>query len=219
MVNETVLPVYLVVDVSASMMLSIGEVNLAIRSVVDALDAEPFAADRVRLSIIAFSDAAEVVLPLTTVHYIAIPPELESKGGTSYAAALRVLRSSIDIDIESLKGDGYRVARPVAFFLTDGQSSDSWSDALEALTRGRYRPTLLTFGIGDADPAALVQLASRPELAFMAQRSVDRDAAIASFGKVIQNYVQSVSHSTQANIREIAVPVVPEFSTIPADAV
>src|ERR1017187_4211448 len=212
-----IVPIYLVIDVSYSMIVGITKVNEVIVSTVGLLNAESFAADRVCLSIISFSGGANIDLPLTPVDQIEVLPTLGVEGGTSYGPVLRTLRETAVIDVEHLKQGGYRVARPVAFFLTDGQPSDgSWLVDLKALVDSKYYPTLLAFGIGDADPAVLVQLASRPELAFMAQQQIDVDVAIANYGKILQDYFRSLSRSTETNTTEVAVSIDPVFNVVPS---
>jgi uncharacterized protein YegL len=43
-----------------------------------------------------------------------------TRGGTSYAAAFRMMRKQIEHDVVQLKGDNYSVHRPAMFFLSDG---------------------------------------------------------------------------------------------------
>jgi uncharacterized protein YegL len=220
MIDDAVLivPVYLVIDVSASMVNAIPEVNEAIRSAVSLLESEPLATERVRLSVISFSDTAEVVLPLTRADHIQAPPVLNTQSGTSYGPVLQILRETIAIDVDRLKDDGCRVARPIIFFLTDGQPMDKWwLVELKALIDSKYRPTLVAFGVGAADPQVLVQVASRPELAFMAQRQVDQDLAVAIYGQTVQDYFRSLSRSTRVNAAEVQISVDARFSVVPSD--
>jgi uncharacterized protein YegL len=212
-----ILPVYLVIDVSASMASYISVVNRTIASIVGSLETEPIAAHRIRLSIISFSDEAEIVLAMARVDEIGRIPELSIKGGTSYGPALELLCRTITLDIGRLKADGYRVARPTVFFLTDGQPSDrDWLASLKPLLESNYRPTLLAFGVGAADPATLVDLASRPEFALIGQRQVEQFTAIRAYGSTVEDYFRSLSRSTQANSAEVTISVDPIFSAGPS---
>ena len=46
------------------------------------------------------------------------------EGGTNYGAAFRALAQTIGQDTAALKAAGYKVYRPCAFFLTDGEPHD-----------------------------------------------------------------------------------------------
>ena len=72
-------------------------------------------------------------------------PTLKVRGGTSYAAAFRLLRTEIAANIKQLKGDGYLVHRPAVFFLSDGEPTDKesvWQSALWSVCgrRSSWRP-------------------------------------------------------------------------------
>jgi uncharacterized protein YegL len=214
--DAPIVPIYLVVDVSASMFREIPAVNDAIASVVDYLRNDPLLMDRIRLSVITFSSQAETVLPMTSVEEIQSPPKVELGGGTSYNAPLRVLLARIPADIDALKRSGYRVARPIVFFLSDGMPDDgSWQRSLDVLNDNRYRPVFLAFGIGMADPSVLAQLASRPGMAFMAQQRLDADRAIGAFGQAIRGYLHGLSVSTANNSTSVDFAVAAGFSVIP----
>lgn len=208
-----VVPIYLLVDVSASMTLGIVTVNEAIRSTM--LDIDSPIEDRVHLAVISFSDQAEVVLPLTPIGDISAPPFLHVQGGTRYGPLFRILRETIGTDVEHLKRAGYRVARPVAFFLTDGAPTDGWEQDYKALMDDKYHPTVVAFGIASADPVILARIASLPELAFMAQRQVNQDAAIRSYGEAVRNYFHGLSHSMQAGIPKVESFVDSSFEMVP----
>jgi uncharacterized protein YegL len=215
--STSILPVYLLIDVSYSMVPSISVVNSAIASIVASLETEPIAAHRIRLSIISFSDSAVVALAMARVDQIGRIPELSIQGGTSYGPAFELLYRTITLDVGRLKEDGYHVVRPIVFFLTDGQPTDrDWLVWLKPLLESKYRPTVLAFGIGAADPATLVDLASRPEFAFMGQRQVDQYAAIEAYGRAVEDYFRSLSRSTQTNSAEVTISIDPIFSVVPS---
>ena len=99
-----------------------------------------------------------------------ILPTLAPRGrGTSYASALEALRQTIPADVALLKASGYQVHRPSVFFLSDGlptEKADKWQERLEELKDPgfRERPNILAFGVGDADPKVIQQLATAPAL-------------------------------------------------------
>ena len=153
---------YIVADVSYSMHESgaIAAANELLVEVHDAITAEPIIADVVRLGVIDFSDDAQVLLRLGDLRDVTTIPQLKERGGTSFAAAFRLLRTEIDNDVTTLKRDGYKVFRPAVFFITDGQPTDdaaSLQAAFGDLTARtfRYRPNIIPFGVGDATKASV----------------------------------------------------------------
>ena len=59
-----------------------------------------------------------------------------ARGGTSFAAALTLLRSEIAANIKQLKADGFVVHRPAVFFISDGEPTDRtdvWQTAFREL--------------------------------------------------------------------------------------
>jgi uncharacterized protein YegL len=168
-----ILPFYLVADVSASMRgEKLDALNKVTPSVVDSLSTEPILADKVRFGVISFSDTAEVELPLCDLleGNLALP-QLSARGRTSYGAAFTRLRSEITDDVAALKADGYQVHRPVAFFISDGEPTDSgWDAAFRALTEfdpatnagfAAY-PNVIPCGVGDAEAKTLARLIHPP---------------------------------------------------------
>jgi uncharacterized protein YegL len=157
-----ILTFYIVIDVSYSMNEndSIGQANDLIKLVQDAIATNPVLADLVRISVISFSDEAEVVIPLGDLRNVSHTPTLTVKGGTSYAAAFRRLREDIEADLGQLRDDGYQVYRPAVFFITDGAPTDESAElqtAFEELTDSGFsaRPNIIPFGVGTATKAGL----------------------------------------------------------------
>jgi hypothetical protein len=114
------------------------------------------------------------VLPLTDIRSIEVLPVLETRGGTSYAAAFTLLRQQIESDYAQLNADGFTIKRTTVVFLSDGAPTDAeptWRSAYEALTvydpetqQGfRLFPNLIAIGIGDAQRDVLAQIRHRKE--------------------------------------------------------
>lgn len=156
------LPMYIVVDVSWSMKTDgkIDAANGIIPSLQTALLNSPTIADKVRFSLIDFSDDAQVQLPLCDLAMARNTPTLTIRGGTSYAAAFKLLRSEIDANVRTLKADQFAVHRPAVFFISDGEPTDledDWRKAFSALTSFDkatnigfpYFPNFIPFGVGD----------------------------------------------------------------------
>lgn len=165
------LPFYLVVDVSQSMQgAKIEAANRMMPAVVDALAQAPILSDKVRFGLIDFSGDAQVRLPLCDLldEHVTLP-SLSLRGGTSYVAAFRLLRTEIEQNIRQLKADGYAVHRPAVFFLSDGVPTDrerEWQAAFRDLTSydratdqgfSMY-PNFVPCGVDDANPKVLQML-------------------------------------------------------------
>jgi uncharacterized protein YegL len=193
----SILLVYFVADESGSMGRNIDELNDGLASLHDALQRESFAAAKVRFSVIGFSDTAFTYLEPADLRLLTAMPALTAQGLTSYAAAFDQLAYRISVDIPSLKAQGYTVHRPAVFFLTDGlpNGHEDWRAARTHLLAQPAAPNILAFGIGDADPTTVGELATKPHYAFIAARGVDTGAAISEF---VTSLTQSVISSGQA---------------------
>ncbi|WP_197419795.1 MULTISPECIES: vWA domain-containing protein [Mycobacterium] len=193
----SILLVYFVADESGSMGNNIGELNEGLVTLQDALQRQPFAAARVRFSVIGFSDTAFTHLEAADLRETTWLPSLGANGLTSYAAAFQELEYRISVDIPHLKASGYTVHRPAVFFLTDGQpnSRDNWRAARERLLAQPAAPNIIAFGIGDADADTVAQLATKQHYAFKSARGVDTGAALSEF---LTSLTQSVISSGQA---------------------
>lgn len=118
------LPVYLVLDCSASMSGEpIESVCQSIKMLVDDLKGDPQALKSVCLSVITFASVAQQISPLTEVMLFKVP-KLEAGGVTALGGALRVLRECIDKEVrkttENQKGDWL----PLVFIITDDTHTD-----------------------------------------------------------------------------------------------
>ena len=134
---------------------NIDELNAGLASLHDALQRESFAAAKVRLSVIGFSETAFTYLEPADLRVLQGMPKLEAQTLTSYAAAFDQLTYRIRVDVPSLKAQGYTVHRPAAFFLTDGlpNGNEDWRSVRANLLAQPAAPNILAFGIGDADAA------------------------------------------------------------------
>lgn len=151
------LPVYLLLDVSASMA---GEPIEALRQGVRALQFElsedPQAARTAWVSVIAFGSGARQLTPLTALSRFRAP-SLEVEGTSALGAALRLLDRCIEREVVPPREGEAGDFLPMAFLLTDGAPTDEWRDAAGTLV-GRVR--LVACGAGArADMKTLRELA------------------------------------------------------------
>jgi uncharacterized protein YegL len=165
--GQIVMPFYLVCDVSVSMTHDMPALNEGIQKLSRTIVSEPAVCDVARIGILAFSTNARVALPLTQMGERQMPA-LRVEGGTNYGAAFRELAQTIEQDTKDLKAQGYKVFRPCAFFLTDGEPLDSdWYQTFgntltyDASTgRGmKGHPVFVPFGFRDAPEDVLRKLA------------------------------------------------------------
>lgn len=205
------LPCYLVCDVSASMESNgaMEAANQILPDLVVALENDPIICDKVRFSVIDFSDDATLVLPLCDLLSQQSLPQLRSRGGTSYRAAFDFLRMQIEQDVNQLKGDMYQVHRPAVFFLSDGaptDQEDEWRNAFANLTHYdkqsgagfRMYPNIIPFGVAEADPGIMKELIhpkapkERAMKMFLADERQSVGEAVSKMAKML---VQSVLKS------------------------
>ncbi len=189
-----VLPMYFVGDESHSMAGEpIAAVNQGLVDLRDEVAKHPLIGKKVRFGIITFAETAQTRLELSELSEDLVLPTLAPRGrGTSYASALEALRQTIPADVALLKGNGYQVHRPSVFFLSDGlptEKTEKWRTRLEELKDPtfRERPNILAFGVGEADPEVIVQLASAPRYGFMMTRGASTAGAIAEFATSMLN--------------------------------
>jgi uncharacterized protein YegL len=165
------MPFYVICDVSWSMKGSMDALNEALVGLRQAIITEPVVDDVARICIIAFSDSADVVMPLSQVSDRVVPT-LGLGTGTNYGAAFRLLAQTISADIADLKQQGMRVFRPCAFFLTDGEPGDhDWHETFTAALRYdpqtqtgmKQYPIFVPFGFGEASRDVLKRLAYPPD--------------------------------------------------------
>lgn len=162
-----IVPIYLVCDLSASM--AAGDRTTALRGSVtalrDAIWANPVVSDTARVGVLGFATSAWVVLPLCDIATIDEIPPLAPAGLTSYTAAFRLLSSTIEADVAQLAADEFGVWRPMVFFISDGEPTDSRSEWQAAHRRlldpaSPWRPEIVSFAIGDANAATLARVAT-----------------------------------------------------------
>jgi uncharacterized protein YegL len=189
-----VLPIYFVGDESHSMAGDpIQAVNRGLADLRDEVAKHPLIGKKVRFGIITFAHSAETRLELSELTEDLLLPTLSPRGrGTSYASAFDALHQTIPGDIALLKSGGYQVHRPAVFFLTDGQPTDrekKWQARLSELKSDgfRERPNIMAFGVGDADPAVIRQIASAPRYAFMMVDGASTAGAISEFATSMLN--------------------------------
>jgi uncharacterized protein YegL len=204
-----VLPVYMVADESASMTPVVDELNAGLAALHQALLREPMAAAKVRFTILGFSDDVQVRLALADLRTEAALPKLTTRASTSYGAAFQALLTRIPDDITTLKSQGYSVFRPAVFFLTDGQPTDEpdWRKQYATLTDKETTPAapnIIACGIGEAKASTILDIATRPEFAFVAP-GTELGLAIAEFSVALTKSIVASARAAAADKTELVI--------------
>lgn len=152
------LPIYLLVDVSESM---VGEplqaVNHGIRQLFSDLQDDPVAVETAYVSVITFANRARQIIPLREVLQLRAP-DLTVGPGTSLGAAFELLSQALKKDLrkttENQRGD----YKPIIFLMTDGVPTDDWRRGLDRFrsSAGTAAANIIAIGCGeDADLSIL----------------------------------------------------------------
>jgi len=212
---------YIICDESGSMGDNGGieQINNSLPELHSTLVADPLVVDKSRLSIIAFSDIADVILPMQKVTDIQAMPGVRASGSTNYGEAFSLLRVSIQIDVDTLKSQGYRVIRPCVFFMSDGEATDNWEPAYRDLMSHQYRPHIICWGVDGADPTSLARIATIRSFVSRDKLAAGR-ALAAVMGSIGNTIVSSVSNA-QTGQASIDIPLEIEgfesFAPVPLD--
>jgi uncharacterized protein YegL len=180
------LPAYVLADESGSMGPYQQDLSNGLISLCEGLRAEPMIAAKLRLAVLGFSDDVQVRLAVADMRTETSLPQVVIRSITNYEALFDDLLGRIPSDVQWLRGEGYKVHRPVVFLLSDGQPTDggAWRRPHAQLTDKAYTPTapnIIACGIGDAKAQTMVEVATRDEFAFVAKPGTDIGQAVAEF--------------------------------------
>lgn len=219
-------PIYVAVDVTASMSGVIREFNQTLGELFENVFDRPELAKIILLSVVSFSDDACVEVPLADLTKDFAFPTLSAKGTTRYFGVFSLLKQLIERDVTALKATGVTVLRPAVFFISDGAPIDddgmngeqrTWSTAFNALTSESfpYRPNIVAFGIGAADPGVIRKIASRPEFAFLSSLETDLSGAVLGFVVSLERAVVDSGETALAGEARLVVAKPGGFVQIP----
>lgn len=188
------LPMYLALDLSASMTGARAKaIENAMESLAVELAGDPVLRDRLRITVVGFSDRAEVLSGGVEVSRIELP-RLRPRGSTHYRPAFSLVQKQIDSDIRRLRQQGITTYRPVVLFITDGQPVDrDWDVALDRLKKSPTRPWVIAIGLA---PGLGRLLAKIGDLAFeVAPETQMAEAVMELMGDLTQAVTASVAAS------------------------
>nr|VFJ92646.1 MAG: Uncharacterized conserved protein YegL, contains vWA domain of TerY type [Candidatus Kentron sp. H]VFJ95081.1 MAG: Uncharacterized conserved protein YegL, contains vWA domain of TerY type [Candidatus Kentron sp. H]VFK00360.1 MAG: Uncharacterized conserved protein YegL, contains vWA domain of TerY type [Candidatus Kentron sp. H] len=155
------LPVFLVVDVSDSM---VGEprrlLEKGLETLIQLLRQDPHALETAYISVVAFAGKVKTLAPLVDVVSF-YPPQLPLGSGTAMGLALDHLMTEIDQSVRRGSAERKGDWKPAVFFMTDGKPTDAMEKAARRW-KADYasRANLIAIGLGPyADTDALRQFA------------------------------------------------------------
>lgn len=193
------LPVYLILDTSASMY---GEPIEAVRKGIDVLISslrkDPYALETAFISIITFNTKAKQIVPLTDLISFQAP-EIEVQGMTALGDALALTADCIEKEVakttENHRGDW----RPLVFLMTDGEPNHNWEEGL-----AKFKALKLSMVIGcaageDANTQVLKQIAN-----VVVQLDTADAETIKAFFKWVSASVSSSSQKVDLTKKDVA---------------
>lgn len=201
------LPVFLVVDTSASMGFDradgdrklIDIANELVPTLVEKCDDYPTLDQKLRLCLIEFNSDAHVVIPLSeSESFRTSIPSLTAGGSTDYGRAFARLYEELNAAVQSLAGPKIGVYRPTVFFITDGadngkaaQRDQAWNTLVDSSFK--FHPNFFTFGVAEAALDDLKSFKSGRGLVAVAK---DPQQAVAGLAEVMGQLVRSIVSSS-----------------------
>ena len=157
------LPIYFLVDVSASMAgKPIQDVNDCILYLIDDLRNDPRALENAWISIIIFGDDAKQIVPLTPLDEFAMP-KFEIGGKTNIGGALTMLCECADREVRgSVAGHHAGDIRPYVYILSDGKNDvGDFAKGIQNFKRHKWgHSALCVVGSGMAGAVSFKRIAT-----------------------------------------------------------
>jgi uncharacterized protein YegL len=140
-------PCVLLLDTSSSMQgQAIEELNEGLGQFKRELLGDEMAAKRVEVAVVGFGPV-QVLTPFATPDAF-IPPKLEANGDTPMGAAILQAISLVEQRKQEYKQYGIAYYRPWIFLITDGEPTDGYAPAVQALQEGQRRKNFEFFAVG-----------------------------------------------------------------------
>jgi uncharacterized protein YegL len=228
-------PIYILLDVSASMRRAepprtapLTAFKKMIPDLIMSLSESRSLAKAAWISVIAFSDQAEMLCSMSSLAEPVSVRDPRDGGQTDYLAALRFLHERMAPDRIAIQTHGsnqnYRVdvARPLVFFITDGapyakdryQRPDEWMPYRNLIVGGPGGARMAAIGLDGAHPRTLWSVATGEDdgrrNAFIALPATDPASRLSAgdslAASVINVIERSIKLSVQAGEMVIEVP-------------
>jgi uncharacterized protein YegL len=191
------LPVIILADVSGSMEADgkINALNLAVSEMLSSFKSEDDLRAEIQVAVITFgADVATLHLPLVRAEQVTWT-DMPAQGSTPMGAAFQRVRAMLE-DRAMIPSRAYR---PTLVLLSDGQPTDEWKPALEALLQSERggKALRMALAIGaDADEAVLKAFLGNPEARVF---RADEARQIRQFFRFVSLSVRTRSRSVNPN--------------------
>ena len=140
-------PCILLLDISGSMNgRPIDELNAGLTTFKDELSADALALKRVEVGMVTFGPV-KVEAPFTSAS-IFYPPTLQAHGDTPMGAAINQALNMVEDRKNEYRSNGISYYRPWVFLITDGEPTDAWQAAADAIREGEASKKFAFFAIG-----------------------------------------------------------------------
>lgn len=140
-------PCILLLDISGSMNgRPIDELNAGLTTFKDELSADALALKRVEVGMVTFGPV-KVEAPFTSAS-IFYPPTLQAQGDTPMGAAINQALNMVEDRKNEYRSNGISYYRPWVFLITDGEPTDAWQAAADAIREGEASKKFAFFAIG-----------------------------------------------------------------------
>lgn len=161
--GSQIVPCYLVIEQSHTMSsLALSQLNIVLTNIHKSVCSDPSAHFHLPFTIIAFADSAKVLVSLSRLGDLQQMPGLVGGKSCRYIPALELLYERIQKDVGTLQKSGFRVRRPLVFFVVSGHRPiDTWQDTHRSLigVTNHLRPNIIVFGVEALDYEHLASLA------------------------------------------------------------
>jgi uncharacterized protein YegL len=190
-------PVYVMLDESSAT--CVNGLDAGMRSLCRALVDAPLLAGAIRLSVVGYAGDAAERLALQEIRVGVTPSRMAARDTARFGAAFEWLLDSIPRHIERLKDQDFTVHRPQVLFLSGAEPVDaaSWQRTHQQLVdreQTRYAPEIVACGVGQASADTITRVATRSELAFVAQDNRP-EFAVPRFCEFARSYVLTVGQA------------------------
>jgi uncharacterized protein YegL len=189
-VKHKPMPVIFLIDVSYSMEgLGIQQVNINMKEYIDALKVDTETKDSVQLTIITFSDEAELLMKFKPISDVDAPV-LKEQGSTDLAIGIAEVMSVIRDEADFIKSE---CKRPLLVFISDGNatcSEESWRDEVREMNNDfiMKRAVRVALGAGSEIKDSTLE-------AFILNKETDKAARIADMNNLSEffKYLRTIT--------------------------